>query len=502
LSGGFPKVPESLFENLFVFEMANNHQGSRQHGLNLIAELAKIKDQHGINAAVKFQYRDLETFVHKDADDSSNKHIKRFRETAISDDDFIAMIEATRAAGMKVMITPFDERSVTRAIAHGVDILKIASCSAKDTPLLAAAAATGKPLICSTGGCDVSTIDALYAYLKPRCKQLAILHCVALYPTPATNLHMNFIDRMMRRYEGVTIGYSGHEDPADTSIVTIAAAKSCRIFERHVGLPTETVALNGYSMNPAQVSAWVSAALHASAACGPTQDKVITEGESSSLLDLSRGIFAGTAIPDGDPLIKDQLYIAFPRQPGQAAPGTLPEGAVATLPYEPHAPIQQICDSADIDYAEQHMATFRAMFNEAGVRVLDPVGVELSHHFGLENFSETGALLITAVNGEYCKKVIAMLPGQNHPEHTHTDRDETFHLLWGDLNLVLDGKAKQLRIGELVTIKRGTGHSFSSLNGAILDEITGSYEGGTSSYSNPEIQKMGNDQRKTKVLRW
>ena len=51
---------------LFVFEMANNHQGDVEHGLRIISEMGQIAGRHGIQAAVKLQYRDLDTFIHPD----------------------------------------------------------------------------------------------------------------------------------------------------------------------------------------------------------------------------------------------------------------------------------------------------------------------------------------------------------------------------------------------------------------------------------------------------
>ena len=51
---------------LFVFEMANNHQGDVEHGLRIISEMGQIAGRHGIKAAVKLQYRDLDTFIHPD----------------------------------------------------------------------------------------------------------------------------------------------------------------------------------------------------------------------------------------------------------------------------------------------------------------------------------------------------------------------------------------------------------------------------------------------------
>jgi len=50
---------------LYIFEMANNHQGDVQHGLRIIEAMAKVARDNGIRAAVKFQYRDLDTFIHQ-----------------------------------------------------------------------------------------------------------------------------------------------------------------------------------------------------------------------------------------------------------------------------------------------------------------------------------------------------------------------------------------------------------------------------------------------------
>ena len=53
------------FDNLFIFEMANNHQGSLEHGLRIVRAMAEIARRRGIRAAVKLQYRDLDTMIHR-----------------------------------------------------------------------------------------------------------------------------------------------------------------------------------------------------------------------------------------------------------------------------------------------------------------------------------------------------------------------------------------------------------------------------------------------------
>ena len=58
------KVKNDIFHNLFIFEMANNHMGSLNHGLRMVHEFAEVKKRYDYNFAFKFQFRDIDTFIH------------------------------------------------------------------------------------------------------------------------------------------------------------------------------------------------------------------------------------------------------------------------------------------------------------------------------------------------------------------------------------------------------------------------------------------------------
>ena len=99
-----------LFEDLFIFEMANNHQGIMKHALKIIEAMGKIARKHGIQAGVKFQYRDLDTFIHPDFKNRKDvKHIPRFLSTRLSEKEFLSLTDAVRDQGMITITTPFDE---------------------------------------------------------------------------------------------------------------------------------------------------------------------------------------------------------------------------------------------------------------------------------------------------------------------------------------------------------------------------------------------------------
>src|SRR5688572_8347705 len=104
-----------LFEDLFIFEMANNHQGDVEHGVAIIRAVGEVVRRHGVKAAVKFQYRDLDTFIHPAFRDRSDvAHIPRFLSTRLAEDEFRRLVAETHEQGLISMCTPFDEVSVER----------------------------------------------------------------------------------------------------------------------------------------------------------------------------------------------------------------------------------------------------------------------------------------------------------------------------------------------------------------------------------------------------
>ena len=59
-------MKSSIFENLFVLELANNHWGNIHRGMKIIKDFAEIIKKNNIKAAIKFQFRDVDNFIHTD----------------------------------------------------------------------------------------------------------------------------------------------------------------------------------------------------------------------------------------------------------------------------------------------------------------------------------------------------------------------------------------------------------------------------------------------------
>lgn len=497
---------DNIFEDLFIFEMANSHQGSVEHGKKIIKAMGRIARQYNIKAAVKLQFRELDTFIHKDYKDRIDvKHIPRFMDTRLNYDQFQELVIAIREEGMITMSTPFDEIGVSWCQDMGVDIIKIASCSAMDWPLLTKAAFSKKPLIISTGGKTLSDIDKLFNFFTHKGCNFAFLHCIAEYPAPFERLQLDFIDRMNRRYREVTIGYSGHEDPDDNTVPMLAIAKGAKILERHVGLPTETIKLNAYSMNPEQAEAWVAAALRAKQICTTQKknDKYVSQEELDSLQSLMRGVYAKHTIKAGDVMTEEDVYFAMPCMEEQLTSGNFKNGMIASHDYSQDSRITETASRTGVGVVRQAIHDAKGMLYEAGIALGREFEVELSHHYGMKHFRQQGAIIINIINREYCKKLIVVLPGQRHPSHAHRIKEETFQVLYGDLEIEIDGQPKrQLVPGDMQTVLRGEFHSFSSVEGAIFEEVSTQHMKSDSYYKDPMIADLDPMERKTFLKKW
>jgi len=94
---------------LFIFEMANNHMGSVDHGLAMIKAFAEAARPFPFQFAFKFQFRDLDTFIHPAYTSRMDiKAVKRFSETRLSKDQFQRLKDCVCANGFLSICTPFD----------------------------------------------------------------------------------------------------------------------------------------------------------------------------------------------------------------------------------------------------------------------------------------------------------------------------------------------------------------------------------------------------------
>lgn len=321
----------TIFEELFVLELANNHWGSVDRGLKIITDFSRIVRFNNVKAAIKLQLRDVDNFIHTDFIDNQNiRYIKKTVDTKMSKDDFVTLVRHIRKSGCIPMATPFDEASVDMCSELGLDIIKLASSDINDWILIEKVAKTRKPVIASTGGSSLKDLDDLVIFFKNRNIPLAINHCVSIYPSEENELELNQIDFLRNRYPDNIIGFSTHEYQDWNSSIMIAYAKGARTFERHIDINSDEIQVSPYCSLPEQIDTWFRAFKKAKEMCGASgiDKRIPKDNEVKYLEGLVRGIYAKRDLVEGQLLTEDDYYLAIPLQRGQISCRELMSGEI------------------------------------------------------------------------------------------------------------------------------------------------------------------------------
>jgi len=497
--------------DLIIFEMANNHNGDMDHAAKLIEALGKIAREYGIRAGVKVQLRHLDTFIHQSvavpgANESSPAHVTRFQQTRLEAKDFCQIADWTRAAGLIPIATVFDEESVALFHQANFEILKIASCSAKDYPLLRTLAAQiDRPIVLSTASLSQEEVARAYEILHRPARSMAILHCVALYPTPPECMMLNRIDELRQSFPNSPIGFSSHEHPDDLTSVQLAVAKGARVFEKHVDLPSAQYKINAYSCTPEQIRTWLNAYRAAKSACSLQEQAAIRARENASLLTLKRAAFMRRSLPAGHVLQPDDIQLAIPAQVGQVLAEDFPrpdELRVLKTDVQQGAPLltKDVAFGNEGGWLEEAPRFARRALDvvkAAGITLPQDCEVELSHHYGGAQFQSVGAVLITVLRQAYCKKLIVMFAGQTHPPHFHPDREESLCLVRGQARLILDQQNIEMDVGTYYHLNRNVTHEIVAITDCVIEEISILAQELSGRYIDESINRQERRQRKT-----
>ena len=351
---------KNIFENLFVLEMTNNHLGSLDRGLEIVKQFSRIVRFNNVRAAIKLQFRDVKSFVHKDYYDNDEiRYIRRTIDTELSWDDYAILVKAIVDGGCIPMATPFDEYSVDMCCKFNMPIIKVASADSNDWILLEKIAKTKKPVIISLGGTSLKDTDDLVTFFENRNIPLALNHCIATYPSEDRELELNQIDYLVNRYPNHTIGLSTHESNQSPNLdhsLIIAYAKGARMFEKHIDIDSDGTNISLYSCTPSQLDSWFKAFKKSSEMCGApgTARKLPLKKESEFLDKYTRGVYAKRDLPAGYKLsndnYEDDVYLSIPILKGQISCRELMNGETILRAIKKD---EKICiDDIDSPYAD------------------------------------------------------------------------------------------------------------------------------------------------------
>jgi mannose-6-phosphate isomerase-like protein (cupin superfamily) len=239
--------------------------------------------------------------------------------------------------------------------------------------------------------------------------------------------------------------------------------------------------------------------------CGVGHERLpANAAEAASLLSLRRGVYASRNIEAGEALTSSDFYYAFPPEEGQYTANDCSKyvnfKATQALKKDealkPGNVMKSDSRAAILSIAQR----VKNLIAESQITIPGGVDLEISHHYGIEKFDEFGLTMITVINRSYCKKILVSLPHQKHPEQYHNQKEETFHVLHGELHLTLNGKTEIYQPGDVIVVEPTVRHQFVSPTGCVIEEISSTHFKNDSFYTDESINQ--NPHRKTLLTYW
>ncbi|RKQ24996.1 pseudaminic acid synthase [Bacillus subtilis] len=298
-----------------IAEMSGNHNQSLERAFNIIEEAAKAGAH-----ALKIQTYTADTMTlnmnskdFKIEDENSlwsGRTLYTLYQQAYTPWEWHKPIfDKCRELGMIPLSTPFDESSVDFLEDLGVPIYKIASFENTDIPLIKKVAATGKPIIISTGMATVAEIDeSIRAAKEAGCKELILLKCTSTYPASPENTNISTIPHMKELFN-CQVGLSDHT--MGTGVAVASVALGATVIEKHFTLSRADGGVDSaFSLEPSELKELVVETERAWQALGQ-----ITYGptdEEKASLKFRRSIYVKKDIKAGEIFTKDNIKVVRP----------------------------------------------------------------------------------------------------------------------------------------------------------------------------------------------
>lgn len=249
-------------EPFIIAEMSGNHNQSLDRALEIVDAAAKsgahaLKIQTYTADTMTLDIRERE-FVISDAKSLwAGKSLYDLYEEAHTPWDWHkAIFDRAREHGMIPFSTPFDDTAVDFLESLNVDVYKIASFENTDIPLIRKVAATGKPMIISTGMASIAELDlSVRAAREAGCRDLILLKCTSTYPASPENTNIRTIPHM-RDLFGCEVGLSDHTMGVGVSVASVALGAT--VIEKHFTLDRADGGVDStFSLEPAEMQSLV-----------------------------------------------------------------------------------------------------------------------------------------------------------------------------------------------------------------------------------------------------
>ncbi len=302
---------------LIIAEAGVNHNGSLELAKRLIDAAADARVDY-----VKFQTFKAENLVTKSAkqaeyqkknigDGNSNQY-QMLKNLELSQADHEVLIEYCKQKGVRFFSTAFDLESIDYLASLDLPLWKIPSGEITNYPYLRKIALQGKPVVLSTGMCDVtdikSALDILIKFGLTK-GQITILHCNTEYPTPFEDVNLRAMLTIKEEF-GVKVGYSDHTRGIEVPIAAVALG--AKVIEKHFTLDRNLPGPDHQaSLEPDELKAMVDSIRNIEKALGDGEKKV-TASEGKNIAIARKSIVAACPIRKGEIFSEKNLTVKRP----------------------------------------------------------------------------------------------------------------------------------------------------------------------------------------------
>jgi pseudaminic acid synthase len=302
-------------EPFIIAEMSGNHNKSLERALGIVEAAAKT----GAHALKIQTYKpdtmtlDLDEREFHISDPNSlwagSSLYKLYGDAYTPWEWHKPIFNRARELGMVAFSTPFDNTAVDFLESLDVPCYKIASFENTDLPLIRRVAATGKPIIISTGMASIAELDdTVRAAREAGCKDLILLKCTSTYPATSENTNILTIPHL-RELFGCEVGLSDHTMGIGVSVASVALGAT--VIEKHFTLNRADGGVDSaFSMEPTEMGQLVLESERAWQALGQVSYGA-TEAEKGSTV-YRRSVYIAEDMNKGDVLNEKNLRIVRP----------------------------------------------------------------------------------------------------------------------------------------------------------------------------------------------
>jgi len=298
-----------------IAEMSGNHNQSLERALEIVDAAAEagahaLKLQTYTADTITLDVSEGEFYIQDKTSLWAGNSLHQLYQQAYTPWEWHAPIfERSQERGMICFSSPFDESAVDFLETLNVPAYKIASFELVHLPLIRKAAATGKPLIMSTGMATIAEIDdAVRTARTAGCTDLTLLKCTSTYPATPENSNLRTIPNM-REIFGCEIGLSDHTMGLGVAVAAVALGAS--VIEKHFTLSRADGGVDSaFSMEPAELALLIEETERAWLAMG----KVAYGPRDAELKSLAfrRSLYIAKDIKAGDKLTVENLRCVRP----------------------------------------------------------------------------------------------------------------------------------------------------------------------------------------------